>query len=346
MHSKEHADFVAGRVLKCYNLPTGRTDRTYRRAPMEEPVIKMRRLAVLPALVLALAACQSQETASFDSVEDLAGQTVCVGESTTYLFWIEGTLSLPEGGGEIAEVPEGMESTTLPTDLDCAEAWRGGRTDDFQGWLTALPTAQGAIDEGYPVRLVGEPVFYEQLGVAFDKAVDDNDSLVTAVDQIVGDLHADGTLSSLSEEWYDGIDYTVAEGQEAGEPSGAAPACEGETDGHLAEVCEAGVIVVSTDPAYPPQSFLNEETGEYEGFDIDVATEIATRLGVEVEFTDPAFDAVVAGNWGGRWDMSVGSVTVTTERMEVLDFTQAYAFTPAQMAVYDESAAEGSPGGS
>lgn len=299
---------------------------------------RFRRFAVLPIAMLVLAACQGDGGGDFDSVEDLAGQTVCVGESTTYLFWIDGTLSLPEGSGEIAEVPEGMEATTLPTDIDCAEAWRSGRTDEFQGWLTALPTAQGAIDEGYPVRLVGEPVFYEPLAVAFDASVEDNDSLVAAVDQIVGDMHADGTLSDLSDQWYEGIDYTVAEGQEPGEPSGAAPACEGETDGHLAAVCEAGVIVVSTDPAYPPQSFLNEETGEYEGFDIDVAREIGTRLGVEVEFTDPTFDAVVAGNWGGRWDMSVGSVTVTTERMEVLDFTQAYYYTPAQLAVFDDSA--------
>ena len=50
----------------------------------------------------------------------------------------------------------------------------------------------------------------------------------------------------------------------------------------LAQICASGTIRVSTDPAYPPQSSLNEETGEYEGFDIDVATEIATRLGVEV----------------------------------------------------------------
>jgi ABC-type amino acid transport substrate-binding protein len=301
-------------------------------------VNRFRRMAVLPIAMLVLAACQGDGGGNFDSVEDLAGQTVCVGESTTYLFWIDGTLSLPEGSGEIAEVPEGMEATTLPTDIDCAEAWRSGRTDEFQGWLTALPTAQGAIDEDYPVRLVGDPVFYEPLAVAFDGSVEDNDSLVAAVDQIVGDMHADGTLSDLSDEWYEGIDYSVAEGQEPGEPSGAGPACEGETDGHLAAVCEAGVIVVSTDPAYPPQSFLNEETGEYEGFDIDVAREIGTRLGVDVEFTDPTFDAAVAGNWGGRWDMSVGSVTVTTERMEVLDFTQAYYYTPAQLSVYDDSA--------
>ena len=50
----------------------------------------------------------------------------------------------------------------------------------------------------------------------------------------------------------------------------------------LAQICTDGVITISTDPAYPPQSSLNPETGEFEGFDIDVATAIADRLGVEV----------------------------------------------------------------
>lgn len=298
----------------------------------------LRRFAVLPIAMLILAACQGGGT-NIESLDDLAGQTVCVGESTTYLFWIDGTLTLPESAGDVAEVPEGMEATTLPTDIDCAEAWRSGRTDEFQGWLTALPTAQGAIDEGYPVKLVGDPVFYEPLAVAFDRSVEDNDSLVEAVDSILTEMHADGTLTGLSETWYEGTDLTRQEGEDP-PAAGETITCASEgIDGQLAEICEAGIIVVSTDPAYPPQSFLNEQTGEYEGFDIDVAREIGERLGVEVEFTDPTFDAVVAGNWGGRWDMSVGSVTVTEERREVLDFTQPYYYTPAQMAAYDAEAA-------
>ncbi len=152
------------------------------------------------------------EDSDIESVDDLAGQTVCVGESTTYLFWIEGTLTLPESAGEIAEVPEGMTSTTFVTDVDCAEAWRSGRTEDFQGFLTALPTAQGLIDSGdYPIKLVGDPVFYEPLAVAFDNAIEDNDSLVAAVDAIIGEMHEDGTLTTMSEEWYEGIDYSVQE---------------------------------------------------------------------------------------------------------------------------------------
>ena len=153
----------------------------------------------------------AQADSDIESVDDFAGEAVCVGESTTYLFWIDGTLNLPEEAGDVAEVPDGMTATTLPTDLDCAEAWRSGRTDDFAGWLTALPTAQGAIDEDYPVKLVGEPVFYEPLAVAFDASADNNDSLAEAVDAIIGEMHEDGTLTSLSEDWYEGVDLTSQE---------------------------------------------------------------------------------------------------------------------------------------
>ncbi len=151
------------------------------------------------------------EGSDITSLDGLAGETVCAGESTTYVFWIDGTLSLPSEAGDIADVPDGMTSTTFPTDLDCAEAWRSGRTEDFAGWLTALPTAQGAIDESYPVTLVGDPVFFEPLAVAFDKSVENNDSLVAAVDAVIGDMHDDGTLTSFSENWYDGVDLTTQE---------------------------------------------------------------------------------------------------------------------------------------
>ncbi len=105
----------------------------------------------------------------------------------------------------------------------------------------------------------------------------------------------------------------------------------------LARILADGVIRVSTDPVYPPQSELNEATGEYEGFDIDVATEIATRLGVEIEWKTPAWELITAGGWSDRWDMSVGSMTVTTERAQVLDFTPAYYFTPASVAVHEDN---------
>ncbi len=112
----------------------------------------------------------------------------------------------------------------------------------------------------------------------------------------------------------------------------AAPAEEEMAEGEqtlLDKVLAEGVVRVSTDPNYAPQSLLKPD-GTFEGFDIDVATEIANRLGVEVEFVTPEWDSITAGNWGGQWDMSVGSMTITKPRAEALHFSEGYYFTPAQ----------------
>ncbi len=118
-------------------------------------------------------------------------------------------------------------------------------------------------------------------------------------------------------------------------------ACGGSSaDDLLGDIEERGTIRVSTDANYAPQSYL-DENGDFIGFDIDVATEIAERLGVAVEFVTPDWDVITAGNWGGQWDMSVGSMTVTTDRQQVLDFAEpAYYYTPAQFAAADGSGIE------
>lgn len=121
-------------------------------------------------------------------------------------------------------------------------------------------------------------------------------------------------------------------------PATPAPATEAPpvAGGLLDTVLKSGTLRVSTDPNYAPQSFLKPD-GTFEGFDIDVATEIAKRLGVKVEFQTPSWDAITAGSWAGRWDVSVGSMTITVPRQKVLAFTSAYYYTPAQMAVTTKS---------
>ena len=105
----------------------------------------------------------------------------------------------------------------------------------------------------------------------------------------------------------------------------------------LARIQKKGEIVVSTDPNYKPQSFINEN-GELDGFDIDVAKEIAKRLGVKVKFVTPGWDILTAGNWVERWDMSVGSMMITKKRQEILDFAMPpYYYTLAQLAAADGS---------
>lgn len=112
---------------------------------------------------------------------------------------------------------------------------------------------------------------------------------------------------------------------------------EADEAGDLLEtVRERGTLLISTDANYAPQSFL-EPDGTFVGFDIDVGTEIAERLGVEAEFMHVDWDAITAGNWAERWDISVGSMTITEPRQEVLDFTQPYYFAPAYMGASERS---------
>jgi polar amino acid transport system substrate-binding protein len=113
----------------------------------------------------------------------------------------------------------------------------------------------------------------------------------------------------------------------------AAPALAGET---LDRVMKTKTLTMSSDPEYPPQSFLND-ANEMDGFDVDVGKEIAKRMGVELKIVTPSWDIITAGSWGGRWDMSVGSMTPTKKRAEVLSFPAVYYYTPAAFAVHKDS---------
>lgn len=114
----------------------------------------------------------------------------------------------------------------------------------------------------------------------------------------------------------------------------ALPAAQaGET---LDRVMSSKTLTMSSDAEYPPQSFLNS-SNEMDGFDIDVGKEIAKRMGVELKIVTPSWDIITGGAWGGRWDMSVGSMTPTAKRAEVLDFPAVYYYTPASFAVHKDS---------
>lgn len=104
----------------------------------------------------------------------------------------------------------------------------------------------------------------------------------------------------------------------------------------LDRVMDKKLLKVATDANWAPQSFLNDEN-KMDGFDVNVAQEVAKRLGVEIEFVTPAWDIITAGRWSGRWDLSIGSMTPTTERAKVLSFPAIYYYTPAAFVVHKDS---------
>ncbi len=131
----------------------------------------------------------------------------------------------------------------------------------------------------------------------------------------------------------------------AAEESSAAAALEGtaaeraaailgqEPTGKALEIVNAGTMTVNNDPKYPPQSSIDEATGELVGFDVDVAKKVGEILGLEVKFTDLSFDTILTDVNQDRYDVSIGSMTVTPERAAKVDFSDVYYYTPAGILV-------------
>ena len=103
----------------------------------------------------------------------------------------------------------------------------------------------------------------------------------------------------------------------------------GGQDDHLARIKAAGKITVATEGAWSPFTYHDEKTNELIGFDVEVAKEIAKRLGVEAEFAEGDFDGGLTGVSSGTFDMMANGVDVTADRSRTFDFTDPYAYDRA-----------------
>jgi arginine/lysine/histidine/glutamine transport system substrate-binding/permease protein len=88
-------------------------------------------------------------------------------------------------------------------------------------------------------------------------------------------------------------------------------------------VNEADTLVVSTEPAFPPFVYLNS-SDEIVGFDVDLITEIATRLDLDVYFAYIPFDGLFATLEAETADAAVNAITITPQRDESVDFSRPY----------------------
>src|SRR4051794_21913626 len=110
----------------------------------------------------------------------------------------------------------------------------------------------------------------------------------------------------------------------------------------LGKIVAAGKIKISTDPNYKPFSFQNPD-GTYDGFDNATAVEVVKRLSqkvgkdIAIDWQTPSWDLITAGGWSGRWDISIGSMSVTVGRAKVVDFVNPYYYDSGAVAVPKDS---------
>lgn len=102
----------------------------------------------------------------------------------------------------------------------------------------------------------------------------------------------------------------------------------------LAEVKEAGKLTIGTEGTYQPFSFhADGGTGALTGYDVDVITAVAGKLGVEPEFEETQWDAMFAGLDGDRFDVIANQVSINDERKAKYDLSEPYSLGPGVVIV-------------
>lgn len=105
------------------------------------------------------------------------------------------------------------------------------------------------------------------------------------------------------------------------EESASGSAAVGE---HVQAILDKGFILIGSSPDFPPYESIDED-GEWVGFDVDLMDEIASRMGVEVQWKDMPFDVTITTLQAGDVDISVSTHQKTPENSEQVDFTIEYA---------------------
>ena len=111
----------------------------------------------------------------------------------------------------------------------------------------------------------------------------------------------------------------------------------GTAHAQLSDIQESGTATFVMSGEYPPFS-MPDDAGGMIGFDVDVARELAARLGVEPEIVKASFSSIVGGIQAGRYDVSVASHARTPERERAVTFLDfPYYYSGAQLFVPADS---------
>jgi len=94
--------------------------------------------------------------------------------------------------------------------------------------------------------------------------------------------------------------------------------------GHLEDIAERGTIRIGTTGDYIPMSYLNPQTGEYEGIDAELSKLIAESLGVKIEYVPTTWPTLTADTLAGKFDIALCGISRNYNRAKIMAMSDAY----------------------
>lgn len=257
-------------------------------------------------MILSLAACGSQkETPAPEAEKPTEEQPAdAPAQDKTVIYVVEAG-----SAGEAAALENGFEINSVDTQAKALMEVQAGTSD--AAIIDSL-MAGAMVGEGtsYPDLKVTDQKLTEELyGVGCRKGSD----LAAYIDNVFAETYADGTLQEIANTY--GVQEALVEQPT---PADYAPA----TDGDVAAIQAKGKLIVGiTD--FAPMDYKND-SGEWIGFDADMAKVVAEKLGVEVEFIEIDWDSKIMELDSGNIDVVWNGMTLTDAVMEAMECSAAY----------------------
>lgn len=86
------------------------------------------------------------------------------------------------------------------------------------------------------------------------------------------------------------------------------------------DIASKGTLSIATDAAYAPAEFIDPQTKEIVGMDVDLGNALAAVMGLKTTWQNVTFNAIIPGLASGKYDLSLSAFTDTLERQQTVDF--------------------------
>jgi len=174
--------------------------------------------------------------------------------------------------------------------------------------------------------ILEESLADEEYGIGFRKG---DIALAEEVQIILSEMKVDGTLAEISVKWF-GEDKIIV---------GDSFSPSGQTDSSLENIKTRGTFILGLDDSFPPMGY-RDDNNEIVGFDIDIATEMCKRMGVELQLQPISWDAKEQELSSGNIDCIWNGFTITEARKEALYMTEPYLINRQVVVTLSDSGIE------
>ncbi len=172
-----------------------------------------------------------------------------------------------------------------------------GNSGSASGSGSSAASSGGAGSDGVKFVMLDTPVSTEQYGIAFKKG---NTALASTIKGVLDEMYQDGTFAQITEKWgladmscYDSAAVSTPEGTE-----------------EIPEDTGRSSLTLGFDAEYPPYGY-KDDNGDYVGYDIDLATEVCSRLGWTLNLQPIDWDSKDMELDSGNIDVIWNGMTMT-----------------------------------